>query len=267
MACLLPASQRRPKPPGGLRSLYLLFALAIFSGTATSAKNYQAGTIHIVAPFSRALPPISKNGAVYLTLTNHGHLSDQLIDATNPIEEYAEIHTHRMEDGMMKMRKVDQVELPPNEEVAFAPGRNHIMLIGLSQTLKEGERFSLMLHFKEAGQTIVEVIIEAAGATFASHSEHDHGAPAIQVHVAIEGGKVADDQRVIMIAQGDHVTLNFSSDETHNLHIHGYDIGVEVGPGSHAMVDFKATATGRFPVEIHGSSHHHTLFYLEVHPK
>ena len=267
MACSLPTSQRRPKPPGGLRSLYLLFALAIFSGTATSAKNYQAGTIHIVAPFSRALPPISKNGAVYLTLTNHGHLSDQLIGAATPIAEYAEIHTYLMEDGMMKMRKVNQVELPPNEEVAFAPGRNHIMLIGLSQTLKVGERFSLMLHFKEAGQIMVKVIIEAAGATSASHSEHDHGAPAIQVHVAIEGGKVADDQGVIKIAQGDHVTLHFSSDETHNLHIHGYDIGVEVGPRSHAMVDFKATATGRFPVEIHGSSHHNALFYLEVHPK
>ena len=267
MACSLPTSQRRPKSPGGLRSLCLAFALAIFFATATSAKNYQAGTIHIVAPFSRALPPISKNGAVYLTLTNYGHLSDQFIGATTPIAEYAEIHTHRMENGMMKMRKVDQVELPPNEEVAFAPGRNHIMLIGLSQTLKEGERFSLMLHFKEAGQTMVEVIIEAAGATSASHSEHDHGAPAIQVHVAIEGGKVADNQGVIKIAQGDHVTLHFSSDETHNLHIHGYDIEVEVGTGSHAMVGFIATATGRFPVEIHGASHHHALFYLEVHPK
>ena len=266
MACLLPTSQRRQKPPGGLGSLCLLFALAILSGTATSAKNYQAGTLHIVAPFSRALPPVSKNGAVYLTLTNHGHLSDQLIGAATPIAEYAEIHAHRMEDGMIKMRKVDQVELPPNEEVAFAPGRNHIMLIGLSQTLKEGERFPLLLHFKETGEAMVEVIIEAAGATSASHSEHDHGSPAIH-HVAIEGGKVADNQGVIKIAQGDHVTLNFSSDETHNLHIHGYDIDVEVGTGSHAMVDFKATATGRFPVEIHGSSHHNALFYLEVHPK
>ena len=267
MPCLLPTSQPRPKPPGGLRSLCLLFAFAIFFTTAISANNYQAGTIHIVAPFSRALPPISKNGAVYLTLTNHGHISDQLIGAASPIAEYAEIHTHRMEDSMMKMRKVDQVELPSNEEVAFAPGGNHIMLIGLSQTLKEGECFPLMLYFKEAGQTMVEVIVEAAGATSASHSEHDHGSPAIQAHVAIEGGKVADDQGVIKIAQGDHVTLHFSSDETHNLHIHGYDIEVEVGTGSYAMVGFIATATGRFPVEIHGASHHHALFYLEVHPK
>ena len=266
MPWALPMSQHRPKYSAALRSLLLFLVLTVLT-SVTSAEDFQAGSIHIRDPFSSALPPISKNGAVYLTLTNHGHLSDQLVGAATPIAEHAEIHTHRMEDGMMKMRKVDQVELPPNEEVAFAPGRNHIMLIGLSQTLKEGGRFPLMLHFKEAGQTMVEVIIEAAGATSASHSEHDHGSPAIQVHVAIEGRKVADDQGVIKIAQGDHVTLNFSSDETHNLHIHGYDIGVEVGPGSHTVVDFKATATGRFPAEIHGSSHHNALFYLEVHPK
>jgi len=266
MACLLPTSQRSPKPPGGLRSLCLLFALAISFSTATSAKNYQAGTIHIVAPLSRALPPISKNGAVYLTLTNHGPLSDQLIGAATPIAEYAEIHTHRMEDGMMKMRKVDQVELPPHEEVVFAPSGNHIMLIGLSQVLKKGERFPLMLHFKEAGQTMVEVIIEAAGATSATKRDHDDGSPAIQVHVVIEDGKVTDDQGTIKMVQGDNVTLHFSSDEIHHLHIHGYDIEVEVGLGSHAMVDFNATVTGRFPVEVHGSSYHQALFYLEVYP-
>jgi len=266
MSWSLPMSQHRPKHSAVLRSLLLLLVLTVLT-SVTSAEDFQAGSIHIRDPFSSALPPISKNGAVYLTLTNHGYLTDQLVGAATPIAEHAEIHTHRMEDGMTKMRKVNEVELPSHEEVVFAPGGNHIMLIGLSQALKEGEHFPLMLHFKEAGQTMVEVIIEAAGATSASHSEHDHGSPAIQVHVAIEGGKVADDQGVIKIAQGDHVTLHFSSDETHNLHIHGYDIKVEVDTRSHAMVDFKATATGRFPVEIHGASHHHALFYLEVHPK
>ena len=262
----LPMSQHRPKHSAVLRSLLLLLVLTVLT-SVTSAEDFQAGSIHIRDPFSRALPPISKNGAVYLTLTNHGHLSDQLVGAATPIAAHAEMHTHQMEDGMMKMRKVDQIELPPHEKVVFAPSGNHIMLIGLSQVLKKGERFPLMLHFKEAGHTMVQVIIEAAGATSATKRNHDHGSHAIQVHVVIEDGKVTDDQGTIKIAQSDHVTLHFSSNETHNLHIHGYDIGVEVGPGSHAMVDFKATATGRFPVEIHGSSHHHTLFYLEVHPK
>ena len=267
------------------RSLLLLLVLTVVT-SVTLAEDFQVGSIHIGDPFSRALPPTSKNGAVYLTLTNHGHNPDQLVGAATPIAEHAEMHTHRMEDGMMKMRKVDQVELPPHEEVEFAPGGNHIMLIGLSQPLKEGERFQMMLHFKEAGHVMVEVAIESAGATSASHSEHghgdsqkhqaeanensmghDHGSPAIQVHVAIEGGKVADDQGVIKVTQGTHVTFHFSSDEAHILHVHGYDIEVEVGPGSHSIVDINATATGRFPIKIHGSSQHHALLYIEVHPK
>ncbi len=262
----LPMYQHRPKHSAALRSLLLFLALTVLT-SVTSAEDFQVGSIHIRDPFSSALPPISKNGAVYLTLTNHGHLSDQLVGAATPIAERAEMHTHRMEDGLMKMRKVDQVELQPHEEVVFAPSGNHIMLIGLSQVLKKGERFPLMLHFKEAGHTMVQVIVEAAGATSVTKRDHDHGSPAIQVHVVIKDGKVTDDQGTIKMVQGDNVTLHFSSDEIHHLHIHGYDIEVEVGPGSHAMVDFNATVTGRFPVEIHGSNYHQALFYLEVYPK
>lgn len=266
MSLSLLMSQHRPKQSAVLRSLLLFLVLTVLT-SVTSAENFKAGSIHIRDPFSSALPPISKNGAVYLTLINHGHLSDQLVGAATPIAAHAEMHTHRMEDGMMKMRKVDEVELPPHEEIVFAPGGSHIMLIGLSQALKEGEHFPLMLHLKEAGHVMVKVIIEAAGATSAAKNEHDHGSLAIQVHVVIEDGKVANDQGTIKMTQGDNVTLHFSSDETHHLHFHGYDIEVEVGPRSHAMVDFNATATGRFPVEIHGSSHNHALFYLEVYPK
>jgi hypothetical protein len=277
-------SRHKPKHPVGLCSFFLFLVFAVLT-SVTTAQDYQAGSIQIRDPFSGALPPASKNGAVYLTFTNHGHNPDQLVGGVTPIAEYVEIHTHRMENGMMKMRKVDQVELPPHEEVVFAPGGNHIMLIGLSQSLKEGERFQMMLHFKEAGHVMVEVTIEPAGTTSASHSEHghgdsqkqqaeanensmghDHGSSAIQVDVAIEGGKVTDDQDVIRVTQGTHVTFNFSSDEAHILHIHGYDIEVEVGPGSHSMVEFNTTATGRFPIEIHGSNQHHALLYLEVHP-
>ena len=262
----LPKSQHRPKHSAALRSLLLFLVLIVFS-SVTSAVDFQIGPIHIKDPFSSALPPTSKNGAVYLTLTNHGRLSDYLVGAATPIAEHVEIHTHRMEDSMMKMRKVDQVELPPHTEIVFSPGGNHIMLIGLSQALKEGEHFPLMLHLKEAGHVMVKVIIEAAGTTSPVKSEHDHGSPAIQVHVVIEDGKVANNQGVIKMVQGDNVALHFSSNEPHHLHIHGYDIEVEVGPGSHAIVEFNAIATGRFPVEIHGSSYHQALFYLEVYPK
>lgn len=138
----------------------LLLVSSLLAGSAW-AVDYQVGPIHIMAPFSKALPPNSKNGAVYLTLINHGHQSDQLVGVTTPMAEYTEIHIHSMEDGMMKMRKVDSVDLPPHETVLFAPGGKHIMLIGLAQTLKEGENFPLRVHFKEAGHVSVEVAVKA----------------------------------------------------------------------------------------------------------
>ncbi|HIM97483.1 MAG TPA: copper chaperone PCu(A)C, partial [Gammaproteobacteria bacterium] len=55
----------------------------------------------------------SPNGAVYLTLTNHGAHPDKLLGASAEIAERVEVHSHILEDGMMKMRRVDSVILPP----------------------------------------------------------------------------------------------------------------------------------------------------------
>jgi hypothetical protein len=45
-----------------------------------------------------------------------------------------EIHTHSMVDGVMKMRKVDTVDLPEEGSVAFEPGGFHLMMFGFTQT-------------------------------------------------------------------------------------------------------------------------------------
>ena len=97
----------------------LVFLLAT---TVTSAQHYEAGDIHIQSPWARALPPTSPNGAVYLTLTNHGAHSDKLLRASADVAERVEVHSHTLKDGMMKMRRVESVILPPHENVLFAPG-------------------------------------------------------------------------------------------------------------------------------------------------
>ena len=248
-------------------SIFLLVVVVALSAAVTRAESFEAGSIRIIDPFSRALPASSHNGAVYLTLMNHGNHSDKLIGVSTSMAEHAEIHTHRMEDGMMKMSKLEQIELLPHEEVVFAPGGNHIMLIGLSQPLKQGDYFPLMLNFKKVGYVSVDVEVKAVDAISTSSHKYDHGSTSIEVHVSIEDGKVAGDHRVIRVTHEDNVTIHFSSDEIHQLHIHGYDIKVNVGPESHSVVNFKAKATGRFPAEIHGSDGHHKLFYVEVYPK
>ena len=75
------------------------------------------------------------------------------------------------------------------------------------------------------------------------------------------------DAQTIRVSQGDQVELYWSSDKPEVLHLHGYDIHTEVTPHVPAVMQFKAHASGRFPVESHGHSGHGSLIYLEVHPK
>ena len=49
-------------------------------------------------------------------------------------------------------------------------------------------------------------------------------------------------------------------------HLHGYDIEITVEEGKPQTMAFRARATGRFPIEMHGGRHT-VLVYLEVHPR
>ena len=187
------------------------------------------------------------------------------------------------------MRRVESVILPPHEDVLFAPGGQHIMLMGLKQPLAAGDRFGLLLEFDQAEQTLVEVVVQMVDAEGAGTTHHNHGTspskPAQHQHTQassatasdsgpikhfelhIHQGKVMIDGQTIRVSQGDQVELYWSSDKPDVLHLHGYDIHTEVTPDVPAVMQFKAHASGRFPVESHGHSGHGNLIYLEVHPK
>lgn len=45
--------------------------------------------------------------------------------------------------------------------------------------------------------------------------------------------------------------LVFTTDESAQLHVHGYDIYVNVEPGTQAVLRIDAKMTGRFPLEAH----------------
>lgn len=82
-------------------------------------------------------------------------------------------------------------------------------------------------------------------------------------------GQVAESNRTIKILQGDRVKLQWTVDEALALHLHGYDIRLDMNAGEQGIMEFEAHAAGRYPVGVHGSSGKHkgALIYLEVHPR
>lgn len=254
---------------------------------STLAKAHEEIGINVINFFSKALPPVSRNGAVYLTIINNGEQLDRLVGATTPIAKLAEIHTHKNDDGIIRMRKVDFVEIDKKEEISLVPGGDHIMLVHLMKPLIEGEEFPLTLHFEEMGDVSITVPIKAADTVFNTASNgHKHGdveegqtinienseveetnSSIVRFNIIISNGKVDDGDQSFRVTHDDVVEFHISSNEQHILHLHGYDVEIKVDQTSATVFQLEATATGRFPVELHGENAHHPLFYLEVYPQ
>jgi copper(I)-binding protein len=156
---------------------YLVLVAMAAAVTATSsiwAADYKLGDLVIDHPWARASAGAA-NGAAYMVVTTSGAAPDQLIGASTPIAEKAELHTHLMEGDVMRMRAVKTIEVNPGEPATLEPGGLHVMLMGLKAPLKEGEQFPLTLTFEKAGSVTVDVAVEAAGATgYHEQGGHQH---------------------------------------------------------------------------------------------
>jgi hypothetical protein len=115
-------------------------------------------------------------------------------------------------------------------------------------------------------------VLSGLSLSLAAEQQTDNAAnTAVRVEIRIENRKVVGDQ-VIRLTQGQRVEIVWITDEVAELHMHGYDIRVEISPNAPAEMSFTAHATGRFAVTSHGfgGEHghgHETLAYIEIHPK
>ena len=76
--------------------------------------------------------------AGYATFANGDAEALRIVGATSAAFERVELHEMRMADGVMRMRKLDAVEVPAGKTVPFAPGGNHLMLHGARSPLAPG---------------------------------------------------------------------------------------------------------------------------------
>lgn len=142
-----------------LRNILLLSAL-LGAGLAAHAHDYSTGQLHIEHPWSREMPPVAPTAAVYFVVHNNGDQADRLLGLDTPVAGKAELHEHVHADGVMKMQQVQAVEIPAGGEVRFEPMGYHVMLFGVKQQAKAGERFPLTLTFEKAGMVELDVAVQ-----------------------------------------------------------------------------------------------------------
>lgn len=121
----------------------LFFVLAMMSQFVASASASEP--IVVESPYSRPLPPGQSTGVVYLSIRNEGKGPFMLTSVSSPRAQKAEFHRHTHENGMMKMRKIDEIELEVGKTLRFEPGGYHIMLFGVKGSWQVGQSIALTI--------------------------------------------------------------------------------------------------------------------------
>jgi plastocyanin len=79
------------------------------------------------------------------------------------------------------------------------------------------------------------------------------GEAAAQV-IEVRGGEPVGGVRTIRVNSGDTVRFVVRADAPEEVHVHGYDISKDVGPGEDATFEFTANLEGIFEAELENSS-------------
>lgn len=112
--------------------------------------------------------------AAYMTITNDSNRDDVLQSARSPKAKAVELHKTTMTaDGVMQMREVkDGLPIAAGGSVELAPGKFHLMVMGLDEALAAGGTLPLTLEFAKSGP--MEVTVPVSATAPAAEAPHAH---------------------------------------------------------------------------------------------
>jgi len=139
----------------------LLAALTFTLMAADVAADGIADQITVNDPYVRAVPPVVNTSAAFMQLQNSDQVEQFLVAASTPVAETVELHMHTMDDGVMRMRRIPHIHLPPGKTVSLQPGGLHIMLFDLLAPLNPGDRVSITLTFEDGSSKEVSAEVRS----------------------------------------------------------------------------------------------------------
>ena len=161
------------------RPLFVTLAMMVMSGMnalASASDIFSFSEMQL-----RATVAGMPSSAAYLKITNTGISDDRLIAAKATIAQRVEIHSMEMDNGVMRMRAVDGgLAIAAGESVTLAPGKVHIMLMGLTTDLVPDTKHEIILVFEKAGDVKLigtakrpsDIMMNMPGHDASHHQDH-----------------------------------------------------------------------------------------------
>lgn len=136
-----------------------------------SAGSIARAGVEVSGAWARATMPGQKVAGVYMQLRSD--VQARLVGVKTDAAKTAEVHQMSHEGGVMRMRRLESLDLPAGKTVTLAPGGYHLMLLDILRPLKAGERVSVTLVLDEAGKR-VELPVQAEVRSVMEEGEHSH---------------------------------------------------------------------------------------------
>ncbi|MFQ5764689.1 MAG: copper chaperone PCu(A)C [Rhodospirillales bacterium] len=144
--------------------IVLALCAALSAAPAVAGDSVKAGKLVIFNAWARATPGYTGTAAAYVSIHNHGLTPDRLVGASSPVASRVALHATKYTDGVMRMLRLDDISVEAGEKRILEPGGLHLMLTGLNRRLRTGERFPMVLRFKDSGEVTVTVEVMRVGA-------------------------------------------------------------------------------------------------------
>lgn len=156
-----------------IQATVLAFA-ALFS-LSSQAHSIEAGDLTVIHPNAKPSRPGVLSSAAYLGVHNKGSADDTIVSVRSDVAKHTEVHDMKMDNDVMRMFKVDGVTIPAGQTLIFGTDNKlHVMLMGLKEPLKVGDKFTMTITFEKAGDVPVDVWVEESEAAAAAGHGHEH---------------------------------------------------------------------------------------------
>ncbi|MBS4099319.1 MAG: copper chaperone PCu(A)C [Sulfuricella sp.] len=132
--------------------------LAIAAACLSLSPLAHADSVKIDRAWIRATAPGQPVAGGFLDLTADADM--KLLGGSSPVSASLELHTMKMDNGVMVMRQLKDIALPKGQTVQLRPGGLHIMFIGLKKQIKEGDKVPVNLTLQNAVGKVQTVSLE-----------------------------------------------------------------------------------------------------------
>ncbi|MBF0217918.1 MAG: copper chaperone PCu(A)C [Gammaproteobacteria bacterium] len=139
-----------------------------------SSPLFAASSIDVTDAWMREAPP-NVPMAGYMSVVNRGDASDFLVAASCDDFAVTELHRTFYESDMMRMVRMEAIEIPAGASLLFEPAGYHIMLIGPKKRLLTGEQSQITLHFRHGESQVVTFPVVKQDPQAAAREHLSHG--------------------------------------------------------------------------------------------